>query len=152
MFLRIFQAQTNYARCIDDNRLEEWPAFFADDCLYKVTTAENYNEGLEGSVMFADSKAALADRILALREANIYERHSYRHILGAPSVLSQAGGVTSSETSFIVIRIMRDGWTDLFETGRYIDKYIDADGKLLLKQRLVICDSSRIEVLLAIPL
>lgn len=152
MFLRIFHAQSDYARCIDDNRLEEWPAFFAEQCLYKVTTAENHKAGLEGAVIMADSRAALIDRVTALREANIYERHSYRHILGAPSILSESDSEVRSETSFLVVRIMRDGSTDLFECGRYLDTYLVDDKHVLLKERRVICDSSRIDTLLAIPL
>ena len=25
-----------YARCLDENRLEEWPEFFTDDCRYLI--------------------------------------------------------------------------------------------------------------------
>lgn len=152
MFQRIFRAQGDYARCIDDDRLEEWPSFFVERCLYKVTTAENHKAGLEGAVIFADSRAALVDRVTALREANIYERHSYRHILGAPSILSESDGGTRSETAFLVVRIMRDGSTNLFECGRYLDTYVVDDKQVLLKERRVVCDSSRIDTLLAIPL
>ena len=152
MFQRIFRAQGDYARCIDDDRLEEWPFFFVERCLYKVTTAENHKAGLEGAVIFADSRAALIDRVTALREANIYERHSYRHILGAPSILSESDGETRSETAFLVVRIMRDGSTNLFECGRYLDTYVVDDKQVLLKERRVVCDSSRIDTLLAIPL
>lgn len=152
MFNRIFRAQTDYARCIDDNRLEEWPEFFAERCLYKVTTAENHRLGYAGAVMFADSRAALQDRITALRQANIYEAHSYRHMLSAPSILSESGDLIKSETSFFVVRIMRDGTTDLFETGRYLDQYRVEGEKLLLSERVVVLNSSRIDTLLAIPI
>ncbi|RTL56830.1 MAG: terephthalate 1,2-dioxygenase [Rhodocyclaceae bacterium] len=151
MFHHILQAQSKYAKCIDDDRLEDWPSFFTDDCLYRVTTADNEKHGLAASVMFADSRAALIDRITALREANIYERHSYRHILSAPVVLSEAAHEVVSETSFLLVRIMRDGVTDLFLSGRYQDKYCVENDRLLLSERIVVCDSSRIDTLLAIP-
>ena len=56
----------------------------------------------------------LRDRVSALREANIYERHGYRHILGAPFIVGDRSGagadaVVDSETPFLVARIMRDG-------------------------------------------
>ena len=63
----------------------------------------------------------LQDRVSALREANIYERQSYRHILGQPSILHENGGEVRSETSFLVARIVQDGDTDIFATGRYLD-------------------------------
>jgi len=52
-----------------------------------------------------------------------------------------------------VARIMRDGTTDLFATGRYLDIFARDDaGALKLRERVVVCDSSRIDTLLAIPL
>ncbi|MGE0626427.1 MAG: aromatic-ring-hydroxylating dioxygenase subunit beta [Hyphomicrobiaceae bacterium] len=148
----ISQTQAAYAHAIDNDRLEDWPGFFADPCLYVITTAENHRQGLEAGVVFANSNGMLRDRVSALREANIFERHSYRHLLGAPLVLAERDDEIDSETPFIVARIMRTGETDLYATGRYIDTYQVADGTATLKRRLVVLDSSRIDTLLAIPL
>ena len=93
----------------------------------------------------------LRDRVSALREANIYERQSYRHILGQPFILSEADGLVRCETPFIVARILLDGDTDLFATGIYKDCYVDGDSPKL-RERIVVCDSSRIDTLLAVPL
>jgi len=49
---------------------------FHGQCIYKVTTAANHREGLEAGIIFANSRGMLADRVSALREANIYERQS----------------------------------------------------------------------------
>lgn len=152
IFRLICETQAAYAHAIDTDKLEDWPGFFADPCTYVITTEDNHREGLEAGVVFANSHGMLRDRISALREANIYERQSYRHILGAPLILSQAGEMVESETPFIVARIMRTGQTDLFVTGRYIDTYVIAGGKAKLQKRLVVCDSSRFDTLLAIPL
>jgi anthranilate 1,2-dioxygenase small subunit len=148
----IVRAQAEYARCIDDDRLEEWPHHFHGQCIYKITTAANHREGLEGAIIFANSKGMLVDRVSALREANIYERQSYRHILGQPSILSECDGDVRSETSFLVARILQDGDTDIFATGRYLDFYRIEDGQARLNERTVVCDSSRIDTLLALPL
>jgi anthranilate 1,2-dioxygenase small subunit len=151
-FHAILRAQADYARCIDDDRLEEWPAYFAEPCLYKITTAANHRQGFEAGIVFANSPGMLRDRISALRDANIYERHTYRHILGVPSILSEEGDGVRSETSFLVARIMADGETDLFATGRYLDLYRIAEGGPKLVERIVVCDSSRIDTLLVLPL
>lgn len=152
MFHLILQAQAEYARTIDNDRMEDWPSFFTDECLYKVTTANNHALGYEAGVMFANSKGMLKDRISALREANIYEKQSYRHINGVPCILEQDGEITRCETSFFVIRIMRDGKTDVFASGRYLDAFVNTDDGVKLKERIVVCDSSRIDTLLALPL
>lgn len=62
------------------------------------------------------------------------------------------GDDVQSETSFLVVRVMRDGTTDLFARGRYLDRYrvVNDDAKLAV--RVVVCDSSRVETLLALPL
>jgi anthranilate 1,2-dioxygenase small subunit len=152
LYFMIARALADYARCIDDDRLEDWPAFFVEDCLYKVTTADNHREGLEAGVIFANSRGMLKDRISALREANIYERQNYRHVVGAPSILGMNGEDIRSEAAFMVARIMRDGSTTLFATGRYLDTWRNLSDGLRLKERIVVCDSSRIDTLMAIPL
>lgn len=148
----IGQVQAAYARCIDNGDLDAWPEFFADECVYKITTADNHGQGLEAGVVFANSRAMLVDRITSLREANVYERHAYRHLLGPPWIKSQDGARVASETPFLVVRIMRDGTTDIFATGRYLDLYSLQTSSPKLVERIVVCDSSRFDTLLALPL
>jgi len=145
-------AQARYVRCIDDGPLEVWPDFFTDDCRYRVTTADNYRRGLPAGLIWADTKGMLKDRVSALREANIYEPHSYRHMLGQPAILAESGHEVDSETAFLVLRITGNGPTDVFASGRYVDRYLIEDGKALLSERIVVCDSSEIDTLLALPL
>ena len=145
---RLAALNAAYARCIDEDRLEGWPDFFLERCLYKITTADNLAKGYEAGLVYADSRAMLKDRVSALREANVYERQRYRHMIGLPVVEEGA----SVETPFVVVRIMRDGRMDLFATGRYLDKVVDEGTALKFAERVVVCDSSRIDTLLAIPL
>jgi anthranilate 1,2-dioxygenase small subunit len=148
----IGHVQNAYARCIDNGNLEAWPDFFEENCTYKITTADNHAQGLEAGVIFANSRGMLRDRVASLREANIYERHVYRHFLGQPWIASEEAGEVHSETSFFVARIMRDGTTDVYATGRYLDIYRLSGGAPKLRERIVVCDSSRFDTLLALPL
>jgi anthranilate 1,2-dioxygenase small subunit len=152
VYQKIARVQADYARCIDEDRLEEWPSHFHGACVYKITTAANYRDGLEAGIVFANSRGMLTDRVSALREANIYERQAYRHIIGQPSILSEDTNEVRSETPFLVARILQDGDTDIFATGRYLDLYKLEDGEVKLNERTVVCDSSRIDTLLALPL
>jgi anthranilate 1,2-dioxygenase small subunit len=151
-FRLIAQTQADYARCIDDDRLEAWPDFFSERCLYKITTAANFREGLEAGLVFANSRGMLQDRVSALREANVYEKQSYRHILGQPCILSEDGAKVRSETPFLVARTVEEGETEIYVTGRYLDVYAINGDVAKLNERTVVCDSSRIDTLLAIPL
>ena len=166
MLSRIAALNAEYAAAIDDDRLEAWPEFFTDACLYTITSAGNLRDGNEAGIVFADSKAMMADRVLALRRANIFERQAYRHITGLPRIIDApvAGGTAAitpapggsaeiaAETPFLVVRTMRDGRMDLFATGLFRDRICDDAGTLRFRQRIVICDSSRFDTLLAIPL
>ena len=154
MLFRVAALNTAYATCIDADRLEDWPGFFREKCLYKVTTADNHKRGYAAGIMYADSRAMLIDRVAALREANIYERQRYRHIIGLPLLLpARTDGMVVAETSFLVVRTMRDGQMDVFAVGSYLDLIEPLpDGDLRFAERVVVCDSPRFDTLVAIPL
>jgi anthranilate 1,2-dioxygenase small subunit len=141
-----------YADCIDDDRLEEWPDFFVDDCRYLVTSRDSHEKGLRHGVIYCASKGMLIDRVTAMRRANIFEGHHYRHITGQPRVGRIAGGVAEARSNFLCVRIMHDGQSQLFATGRYLDRIrVDAE-PLCFTERLVVLDSQKIDTLLVLPL
>lgn len=146
--------QAAYARSIDNNLLEEWPDFFTETCLYKVTSEENLARRLPLGMIYADTRGMLRDRVMSLREANIYEPQRYRHVLGTPVLLGRgADGAIEADTGFVVVRTMRDGGTVLFASGRYLDRVeVAGDGSMLFRQKVVVCDSSSVDTLLALPI
>lgn len=147
---RLSRLNAAYAAAIDADRLEAWPDFFTEQCLYKVTTADNHARGYAAGIIFADSQAMLRDRVSSLRVANIYERQRYRHVIGMPVPGTEPG---TSETSFVIVRTMRDGRMELFAAGVYLDKVVTgSDGGLRFAERVVVCDSGRFDTLVAIPL
>jgi 3-phenylpropionate/cinnamic acid dioxygenase small subunit len=147
------ELNAHYGRCIDNDDLEVWPSFFTEKCLYRVTTADNHAQGMEASLIYADSRAMLSDRVLSLRTANVYEKQRYRHLVGLPALLAETTNGRQSETPFVVVRVMRGGDTAIFATGRYLDELTtDAEGQLKFASRIVVCDSHNIDTLLAIPL
>ena len=141
-----------YGNAIDSDALEDWPNFFTPNCHYRVTHIENEREGLPTGLIYADSRAMLEDRITSLRVANIYERQRYRHLLGVPDVESVDDTGAVARTAFMVARIMATGETLLFATGVYHDRFVTLGGRLLLAKRVVVCDSTVTDTLLALPL
>ena len=83
------------------------------------------------------------------RGETIVHREVWR---GQPWIASQDASQVRSETPFFVLRIMRDGSTDVFASGRYLDRYSLRGGSPKLLERIVVCDSSRFDTLLALPL
>ena len=46
-----------YADCIDDDRLEEWPDFFVEQCRYLITGRDSHRAGLRHGVIYAPRAA-----------------------------------------------------------------------------------------------
>ena len=149
---RIDAYNADYAQCIDSDRLEEWPSFFTENGIYRVITRENHERGLPVSLIYCAGRGMLADRIAALRTANIYEPHVYCHTIGALRVLGEEQGAWRAESNFTVIRTMVSGEMSVFACGRYLDRIVERDGHLALAERLVVLDSRRIDTLLVIPI
>ncbi len=148
----IYELIAAYAECIDDDRLEQWPDLFVEDCRYLITSRQSHEKGYRHGVVYAASRGMLIDRILALRRANIFEPHRYRHIIGPTRIGKIAGGMAEVRSNFVAVRIMHDGEMSLFAAGRYLDKIaVDAEPYRFI-ERLVILDSDKIDTLLVIPL
>lgn len=149
---KLIEFNADYVRCIDSDQLERWPSFFAEQCHYRITTEENLNEGLQAGLVYANSRSMLVDRISALRNANIYERQKYRHVVGLPTPSVLEGQQFECETPFLIVRIVQGNETFLYTTGIYKDVYQMTDDSLQLVSRIVVCDSFRFDTLLAVPL
>jgi anthranilate 1,2-dioxygenase small subunit len=146
----IEQLHARYAHALDDDRLEDWPNFFTERGVYRITTAENEARGLPLPVVYCEGRAMLRDRVQSLRHANIYEPQRYRHIVSSVLTENLPDGKARSLANFLVVRIMENGETTLFASGRYVDRILLKE--MLYEERVVICDSRRFDTLLAIPL
>jgi len=143
-----------YVHAIDDDRLEDWPGFFVEKGRYRITTAENYGRGLPLSIVYADSRAMLRDRVAALRNANIYEAQRYRHTVSSTLAERVDADIARATSNFHVVRIMHTGESMLFASGRYLDRVrLNGEGgQAMFEERVVILDSRAIDTLLAIPI
>ena len=141
-----------YADCIDDDRLEEWPDFFVEDCRYLITSRDSHMAGLRHGIIYAASRAMLADRVMAMRRALMFEPHRYRHIVGPTRIERVEGGVAAARSNFLAVRIMHDGESQLFATGRYLDRIDVGTSPYRFIERTVVLDSQKIDTLLVIPL
>ena len=139
------------AWAIDEDELEAWPGFFAEDGRYRITTRDNEERGLPVGIMLCEGRGMMEDRVLALRTANIFEPHRYRHILGRPRLREAEDGLVRSDSSFIVMRTMQDGRMDLFAAGNYRDLLRVENSKVLFQERAAVLESRRVDVLIVIP-
>jgi anthranilate 1,2-dioxygenase small subunit len=142
-----------YAYALDDEDIDRWPHFFTESALYHVTTKENHRDGLPIGVIRCVGRGMMLDRVKAFHTANIFEPHSYNHLLGRPLLsIGGAAGVYESRCNFQVVRIMQDGRSELFATGKYLDKIVLERGVPRFQERIVVLDSRHIDILMVVPL
>jgi anthranilate 1,2-dioxygenase small subunit/terephthalate 1,2-dioxygenase oxygenase component beta subunit len=150
---RVQDLQARYIQALDDDRLEEWPKFFTEQCRYLVTTADNHAQGLPLGMIYATSRAMLRDRVRSLREANVYEAQRYRHVISPPVIERGEGSLVRARTNFMVVRTMHTGEMVMFAAGRYEDGIaLEGEGTPCFAEKIAILDSRQIDTLLAIPI
>lgn len=142
----------DYAHYIDTDRLEEWLEFFTPDCVYKIVPRENDAAGLPLSVMLCENRNMLRDRVVSLREANIYNLHIDRHFVSGLRIGKPEGGVYPVQANFAVYQTTPEGVSMLFSVGVYNDRVTFVNGAPRFKEKTVVIDTAAIINLLATPL
>ena len=138
-----------YGALIDMAKFDEWLDLFAGECRYQIVPRENFDRGLPAALVFCDSRATLEDRIRALREANKYNIHTDRHVIGLPRVRDNE---LTLEAPFAVFQTDQEGETRLFATGLYRDQLKFSGPRLKIRDKLILLDSFAVPTLLATPL
>jgi anthranilate 1,2-dioxygenase small subunit len=142
-----------WARAIDEDRVEAIAELLLPDGRYTVQSRFNHDRGLPMAIIDAHSAAQLRDRIKSMRVANIYEPHHYRHILSGVQIVGEADGVLQVRSNYLVVRTMSlDGDMAIFSTGQCHDEIVITPDGPRFKRRLFLYDSRIIETLLVIPL
>ena len=145
----VFDLLAEYGALIDMAKFDEWLDLFAEECRYQIVPRENFDRGLPAALVFCDSRAALEDRIRALREANKYNIHTDRHVIGLPRILDDG---LAAEAPFAVYQTDQEGETRLFATGLYRDRLAIVGSRLKIRDKLVLLDTFAVPTLLATPL
>jgi anthranilate 1,2-dioxygenase small subunit len=143
LWFEISRLQDRYVSTLDNDRLEEWPDLFTDDCLYEIVPRENAASGLPIGLIHCDNKRMLHDRINSLRQANIYEAHCYRHMTSGLTLRRTDANTVDSESSYVVIQTRTEGDSFVFQAGRYVDRIVRTPDGWRYASKRVIYDTSR---------
>jgi 3-phenylpropionate/cinnamic acid dioxygenase small subunit len=146
--LAVHDLLAEYGGLLDAAQYDEWLGLFAARCRYRVMPRENWARGLPAALIFCDSRAVLEDRIMALREANKYNIHTDRHLIGLPRILDGA----TVEAPFAVYQTDQEGETRLFATGLYRARIEAGADAPKIGDQLVLLDTFAVPTLLATPL
>lgn len=141
-----------YTAVIDDDRLEEWPRFFTESCLYEIIPKENEDAGLPAPILWCDSAAMLRDRVASLRHANIYEKPTYRHLLSGLIVEPETAEGVVLRCGYVVVNTSQEGSSSIYQAGVYRSLAVRVGEGWRFRRKRVIYDTSRVATLLAYPI
>jgi len=144
--------QDEYISTLDTDALELWPEMFIESCLYEIIPKENVDQGLPAPVIYCDSKAMLRDRVVSLRNANIFQPVIYRHFFSGLTIQRIEGETVWMQCSYLVINTSQIGESNVYQTGRYHDVVTRTDDGWRFKSKRAIYDTSRIQTALAVPI
>jgi anthranilate 1,2-dioxygenase small subunit len=143
----------DYIDSIDSDRLEEWPEYFTDKCVYKIIPRENVERNLPISLVYCDNKGMLIDRVVSLRKANVYNLHYDRHLVSNVRVLPGRNGDCKLRASYVVYQTDLEGESMMFSTGRYDATVVNAhSARPKFKEMVVTVDTFAIPNLISTPL
>lgn len=141
-----------YVGCLDELRLEEWPDFFTEPCVYKIMPRENFERGLPLGTWLCESKGYLLDRVVAMRRTAVYAPRYIRRIVSSIRVLGWEGEVLKTRANFLALESLQDELTRVFSTGQYYDALVVDNGRFRFREKICVFDGSLVPNSLIYPL
>jgi 3-phenylpropionate/cinnamic acid dioxygenase small subunit len=142
----------DYCGCLDDERFEDWPAFFADDCVYRIVPRENFERGLSLAIWSCEGKGGLLDRVVAIRRTMMYAPRYVRRLVTGIRILGRDAGVIEVRANYLALETLVDEPTRVFNCGEYRDRLVAAGDRLQFKEKLCVFDSLLVPDSLIFPL
>jgi 3-phenylpropionate/cinnamic acid dioxygenase small subunit len=150
--LELEELYAAYTACLDEERFEEWPDFFVEQCVYKIVPRDNFERGLPLATWLCESRGYLADRVVAIRKTSVYAPRWIRRIVSGIRILGWNDGVLEARASYLALETLQDQLTRVFNAGQYRDRLVVEDGRLKFKEKLCIFDSILVPNSLVYPL
>jgi salicylate 5-hydroxylase small subunit len=140
-----------YYSILDDVRLEEWPAFFTEECIYRVIPRENFGAGYTLSTIYAESRGMLIDRVMGMTRTQVFAPRYYRRFPGPLRILGPEAGGVRTRHNLLVVQTLIDKRSDIVLSAVCHDVIVPEGGALRLRERIVVFDSEMIPNSLIYP-
>jgi 3-phenylpropionate/cinnamic acid dioxygenase small subunit len=147
----IEEFHAEYCAVLDDARIADWPGFFTEDAIYRITARENADAGLPVGLVYCEGIGMLRDRALAIEKTEMFAPRYLLHHVSNVRVLSAADGVVTAQANYVVLQTLVDEPTTLHQAGRYYDRFSRTAGRLLLRERHCVYDTLLIDNSLVLP-
>ena len=149
--LLVEEFHADYAACLDELRLEDWPEFFTEDGQYGLWSRENRDADLPAPMFLCRNRRQMRDRVTAYREANIYPDHWNRHLISATRIVESTPEAIVATSNYAVLQTRQDGESFVYQTGRCEDRFHRDGDRLLLSARTMIYDTMAVRTLFVLP-
>ncbi|MEO9599514.1 aromatic-ring-hydroxylating dioxygenase subunit beta [Parasphingorhabdus sp.] len=141
-----------YDAALDDRLLDEWPNFFADDGLYRITTRENWDGGYPLSTVLCEGVGMMRDRAVAIQTSMTYTPRAYRRFQSGTLVLDRSGIEVETRSNFLVLETLPDRQSQVAYCGVSYDR-IRLDGPdMRFSKRVCVLDTEMISNSLIYPI
>ena len=141
-----------YDEVLAEGRYEEWPAFFTEECLYRIIPRENYDAGLPVALIYAESRAMLADRVAAIRNTMLYAPRLVRNATSGITLRSVDPDGMRLAATFAMFQTMLNEPSQVFLCGRYYDRVVEDGGALRFAERVCVTDATLVPTSLIFPI
>lgn len=148
--VELFNAE--YCAVLDANLVEQWPDFFTEDAVYRVTARENAELNLPVGLVYAEGRAMMHDRAVAIARTQMFAPRYSLHLVTNTRIVAEEGAAFRAHANFVLLQTLVEGPTTIHMAGSYHDVFVKLDGKLLLKERQAIYDTTIIANDLVYPL
>jgi 3-phenylpropionate/cinnamic acid dioxygenase small subunit len=149
--LDIEEFHTAYCAVLDANRIEDWPQFFTEDAVYRITGHENAASDLPVGLVYCEGMGMLRDRAYAIAKTAMFAPRYLLHFVSNTRILSIEGGVIAAQSNYLVLQTLVDERTTIHQAGRYFDRFRRAGDRLLLQERHCVYDTLLIDNSLVMP-
>jgi 3-phenylpropionate/cinnamic acid dioxygenase small subunit len=130
-----------YAECLDGGRLQQWPEFFLDGCVYRVTTRRALRMGPDEDLVSLRTKTALRDRMVAIGQSEDYEPHAQRHFIANFRVQVSGEDELRVQANVQILRTYPDRETEPLASGQYSDRVAVEGGRFNFREKICVFDS-----------
>ena len=139
--LDVEEFYARYVECLDGGRLQQWPEFFLESCVYRITTRRNLRLGPDQDLVALSTRVAMMDRIVAIGQSEDYEPHMLRHFVSNFRIQAASESELRAQANFQILRTFPERPTEYFVSGSYSDRIAISAGRLHFREKICVLDS-----------
>jgi len=139
--LDVEEFYARYAECLDGGRLQQWPEFFLESCVYRITTRRNLRLGPDQDLVSLSSRVAMIDRILATGQSEDYEPYMLRHLVSNFRIQAASESELRAQANFQILQTFPERRTEYYVSGSTSDRIAISAGRLHFREKICVLDS-----------